>query len=82
MHFLWIILIGFLVGLLAKWLHPGKDDMGFIVTVLLGIGGSLFATWAGQAIHFYQPGEGAGFLGAVVGAVLLLAIYGALVKKR
>lgn len=81
MHILWTILIGFLIGLLAKWLHPGKDSMGFIVTVLLGIGGSLFATWAGQAIHFYGPGEGAGFIGAVVGAIVLLAIYGAIAKK-
>ncbi|MGH8461283.1 MAG: GlsB/YeaQ/YmgE family stress response membrane protein [Stenotrophobium sp.] len=82
MHIIGTILIGFFAGLLAKWLHPGKENMGFILTVLLGIGGSLVATYAGQALGLYQPGQGAGFIGAVVGAILLLVIYGFVVKKN
>lgn len=75
------IIIGFLAGLLAKWLHPGKENMGFIMTTVLGIAGSFAATYGGQALHLYQPGEGAGFIGAVIGAIVLLVIYGAVVKK-
>jgi uncharacterized membrane protein YeaQ/YmgE (transglycosylase-associated protein family) len=82
MHLIWTLLIGFVVGLLAKWLHPGKENMGFILTVLLGIGGSFLATYAGQALGFYQPGQGAGFIGAVVGAIILLVLYGFIVKKK
>ena len=82
MHIIGTILIGFIVGLLAKWLHPGKENMGFILTVLLGIGGSFLATYAGQALGFYQPGQGAGFIGAVVGAIILLVLYGFIVKKK
>ena len=81
MHIIGTILIGFIVGLLAKWLHPGKENMGFILTVLLGIGGSFFATYAGQALGLYQPDQGAGFIGAVIGAIILLTIYGFVVKK-
>lgn len=81
MHLIGTILIGFVVGLLAKWLHPGKENMGFILTVLLGIGGSFLATYAGQMLGLYQPGQGAGFIGAVIGAIILLAIYGAVAKK-
>lgn len=75
------IVIGFFAGLLAKWLHPGKDDMGFIMTILLGIGGSFVATYLGGALGLYQPGQAAGFIGAVVGAIVLLVIYGMVVKK-
>ena len=75
------IIIGFLAGLLAKWLHPGKENMGFIMTTVLGIAGSFAATYGGQALGLYQPGEGAGFIGAVIGAIVLLVIYGAVVKK-
>jgi uncharacterized membrane protein YeaQ/YmgE (transglycosylase-associated protein family) len=75
------IVIGFFAGLLAKWLHPGKDDMGFIMTILLGIGGSFLATYLGGALGLYQPGQAAGFIGAVVGAIVLLVIYGMVVKK-
>jgi len=75
------IVIGFFAGLLAKLLHPGKDDMGFIMTILLGIGGSFAATYGGQMLGLYQPGQGAGFIGAVVGAIVLLVIYGMVVKK-
>jgi len=75
------IVIGFFAGLLAKWLHPGKDDMGFIMTILLGIGGSFVATYLGQALGLYQAGQVAGFIGAVVGAIVLLVVYGMIVKK-
>jgi len=74
MTWLWIILIGFVVGLIAKFLTPGRDVGGFIVTTLVGIGGSLLATWAGQTMGWYAPGQPAGFIAAVVGAVVLLLI--------
>jgi uncharacterized membrane protein YeaQ/YmgE (transglycosylase-associated protein family) len=75
MGILWTILIGFVVGLVARFLHPGEDGMGFILTTLLGIVGALVATWAGQALGWYAPGQAAGFIGATVGAVVLLALY-------
>ncbi|MGF6111199.1 GlsB/YeaQ/YmgE family stress response membrane protein [Pseudomonas frederiksbergensis] len=75
------IFIGLIVGLLARFLKPGDDSMGWIMTILLGIGGSLAATYGGQALNIYQPGEAAGFLGALVGAVVLLVLYG-LIKKN
>ena len=68
------IFIGLIVGLLARFLKPGDDSMGWIMTILLGIGGSLAATYGGQALGIYQAGEGAGFLGALVGAVVLLVM--------
>ena len=74
MGWLWIILIGFVVGLIAKFLTPGRDVGGFIVTILVGIGGSLLATWAGQTMGWYAPGQPAGFIAAVVGAIVLLLI--------
>ncbi|TEC23347.1 GlsB/YeaQ/YmgE family stress response membrane protein [Pseudomonas aeruginosa] len=75
------IIVGLIVGLVARFLKPGDDSMGWIMTILLGIGGSLLATHGGQAIGFYQAGQAAGFIGAVVGAVVLLVIYG-LIKKN
>lgn len=69
------IVIGFLVGLLARFLMPGRDSAGVIVTTLLGIAGSLLASWAGQSLHWYERGQPAGFLASVVGAVVLLALY-------
>ncbi|MDU9392716.1 MULTISPECIES: GlsB/YeaQ/YmgE family stress response membrane protein [Pseudomonas] len=74
------IFIGLIVGLLARFLKPGDDSMGWIMTILLGIGGSLAATYGGQALGIYQAGQVAGFLGALVGAIILLVIYG-LIKK-
>jgi uncharacterized membrane protein YeaQ/YmgE (transglycosylase-associated protein family) len=76
MGLIWTIVIGFLAGIVAKFLHPGRENMGFVMTTLLGIGGSLAATFLGQAIGWYQAGQPAGFIGAVVGAVLLLVVYG------
>jgi uncharacterized membrane protein YeaQ/YmgE (transglycosylase-associated protein family) len=73
MHWILVIIIGFLAGAIAKWIIPGPH--GCLVTTLLGIVGAVFATWLGQTIHFYRPGQGAGFIGAIVGAILILAIY-------
>ena len=81
MSLLWTILVGFVVGVIAKFLHPGKDGMGLIMTTLLGIGGSLLAGYLGQAIGWYQAGQGAGFIGSLAGAIVILVIYG-LVKGR
>ncbi len=75
MHLIWTIVIGFVVGLLARFLMPGDDKMGFFMTAALGIGGSLAATYAGQFLGWYQAGEGAGFLSSLVGALVLLLLY-------
>lgn len=75
------IVIGLIVGLLARFLKPGDDSMGWIMTILVGIGGSLLATYGGQALGLYRAGQGAGFIGSVVGAVLLLFILNMLTKK-
>jgi uncharacterized membrane protein YeaQ/YmgE (transglycosylase-associated protein family) len=75
LHVIGTIIIGFLAGLVAKLLTPGRDPGGFIVTTILGIVGAFVATYLGQAIGWYKADEGAGFIGAVVGAVILLAIY-------
>jgi uncharacterized membrane protein YeaQ/YmgE (transglycosylase-associated protein family) len=69
------ILIGFIVGVIAKLIMPGKENMGMILTTLLGIAGSIAATYAGQAVGWYQAGEGAGWIGSIIGAFLLLWIY-------
>ena len=75
MSIIWAIIIGFLVGLVAKILMPGRDPGGFIITTLLGIVGALLATFLGQAIGIYAAGQSAGFIGAVIGAIVVLAIY-------
>jgi len=75
MEILWTILIGLVVGAIAKFIMPGKGPGGFIVTILLGIGGALLATHLGQFVGWYHAGQSAGFIGAVVGAVLILFIY-------
>jgi uncharacterized membrane protein YeaQ/YmgE (transglycosylase-associated protein family) len=82
MGFLWTIIIGFLAGVIAKFLMPGRDGGGFIVTTLLGILGALVATWLGQAVGWYYPGEGAGLIGAVVGAIIVLLIYRMVAGRR
>jgi len=81
MSIVWTILLGFVAGVVAKFLHPGRENMGFIMTTLLGIVGSVVAGYAGQALGLYQAGQGAGFIGSVVGAVVLLFLYG-LVKGK
>ncbi|PWC56832.1 GlsB/YeaQ/YmgE family stress response membrane protein [Azospirillum sp. TSO22-1] len=75
MEILWTIIIGFLAGIVAKFLMPGRDPGGFIITTLLGIAGAFVATYLGQAVGWYRAGDGAGFIGAVVGAIVILAIY-------
>jgi uncharacterized membrane protein YeaQ/YmgE (transglycosylase-associated protein family) len=75
MSIIWAIIIGFIVGLVAKFLMPGRDPGGFIVTTLLGIVGALVATFLGQAMGIYAAGQSAGFIGAVIGAIVVLAIY-------
>ncbi|GAB3467014.1 GlsB/YeaQ/YmgE family stress response membrane protein [Azotobacter salinestris] len=81
MGILGTILIGLLIGVVARFLIPGRQSMGWIITILLGIGGSLLATYGGQALGIYRAGEAAGFIGAVIGAILLLVIYGYLRKS-
>src|SRR5690606_8038362 len=81
-NWLYIILIGFIVGVLARLLKPGKDSMGIILTILLGIAGALLAGWIGQATGFYEPGEPAGFLGALAGAIVILLVVGVFRRKR
>jgi len=81
MGIIWTIVIGFFAGVVAKFLHPGRENMGFIMTTVLGIVGAVVATFIGKAVGWYEPGQGAGFIGAVVGAILLLIIYGAIAKK-
>lgn len=76
------ILIGLIVGLVARMLKPGKDAMGWIMTIVLGIAGSFLATYAGQAMGWYDVGETAGFIGAVIGAIILLILWGLLSGKK
>ena len=71
----WTIIIGFFAGLIARFLMPGRDPKGFLITILLGIGGAVVATYLGRFLNLYQAGETAGFIGSVVGAVILLAAY-------
>jgi len=83
MHILWIVLIGFVAGLLAKLIHPGPNEpSGFVLTTLLGIAGAFVATYLGQAIGWYRPDEGAGLIGAVVGALIVLAIWGLFARRE
>ncbi len=79
---LWIILVGFVAGLIARWLAPGpKNPSGFILTTILGIAGAFLATWVGQAIGHYSPDQGAGFITATIGAVVVLFVWHRLVSS-
>lgn len=83
MGIIWIIIIGLVAGIIARWLSPGPNTpQGFILTTVLGIAGAFLATWIGQAIGWYRPDQGAGFIGATVGAVLVLFIWNRLVAGR
>ncbi len=82
MGILGTIIIGFLAGIIARLLKPGRSGLGIIMTVILGIAGSVVATYGGQALGVYQVGEPAGFIGAVVGAIVLLFVVEAFHKKR
>jgi uncharacterized membrane protein YeaQ/YmgE (transglycosylase-associated protein family) len=76
MHIVWTIIIGFVVGLVARALKPGDDKMGWIMTTILGVAGAMLAKFVGQQLGWYRPTEAAGFVASVVGAVLLLVIFG------
>jgi len=83
MGIVWTIIIGFLAGVIAKFLMPGPNEpAGFILTTILGIVGAFVATFLGQAIGWYGPNQGAGFIGAIVGAVVVLFIYGLIAGRR
>ena len=83
MGFIWTIIIGFVAGIIAKFIMPGDNEpSGFILTAILGIVGAFVATWLGQALGWYRAGEGAGLIGSVVGAIIILAIYGFFVGSR
>lgn len=83
MGIIWTIIIGFVAGVIAKWIMPGKNEpQGFILTTLLGIVGAFVATYLGQAVGWYRAGEGAGLIGAVVGAIIVLAIWGFIAGRR
>jgi uncharacterized membrane protein YeaQ/YmgE (transglycosylase-associated protein family) len=83
MGIVWTIIIGFIAGVIAKFLMPGPNEpSGFILTTILGIVGAFVATFLGQAVGWYRAGEGAGLIGAVVGAVIVLAIWGAIASRR
>jgi uncharacterized membrane protein YeaQ/YmgE (transglycosylase-associated protein family) len=82
MTIIWAVIIGLLVGIVAKFLMPGRDPGGFIVTALLGIVGAVVATFLGQAMGIYAAGQSAGFIGAVIGAIIVLFIYNLVVRGR
>ena len=83
MGIIWTIIIGFVAGVLAKLVTPGSNEpSGFILTTALGIVGAFVASWLGQALGWYGPGEGAGLIGAVVGAVIVLLIWGTVMRQR
>jgi uncharacterized membrane protein YeaQ/YmgE (transglycosylase-associated protein family) len=82
MNILWTIIIGFVAGVIAKFIHPGPNEpAGFILTTLLGIAGAFVATYLGQQLGWYQPGENAGLIGAVVGALIVLVVWGLFAKR-
>ena len=81
MSIIWTLLIGLVVGAIAKLLMPGRDPGGFIITILLGIAGAFLAGFLGSAMHWYTAGEPAGFIASVIGAIILLIIY-RLIKGR
>lgn len=82
MHFLWMLIIGLVIGAIAKFIMPGKDPGGIIVTMLIGIVGALIAGFLGRAVGWYHEGEAAGFLASIVGAILLLIVYRMTVGRR
>lgn len=83
MSIIWTIIIGFIAGVIAKFVTPGKNEpSGFILTTILGIVGAFVASFLGQFFGFYRPGEGAGFIGAIIGAVIILFVWGYFAKKN
>lgn len=75
MGLIWTVIIGVVIGAIAKWLMPGKDGGGFFMTMVLGIAGSFVGTWLGRVIGLYSAGERAGFIGSIIGAVIVLWVY-------
>ena len=82
MGIIWTILIGFIVGIVAKFLMPGRDPAGFIITVVIGIVGSFVASFLGSTLGFYRQGEPVGFIASVIGAMILLFVYRMIVGRR
>ena len=83
MGIIWTIIIGFIAGIIAKFIMPGSNEpSGFILTTILGIIGAFLATFLGQAVGWYHAGEGAGLIGAIVGAIIVLAIWGMISSRR
>jgi uncharacterized membrane protein YeaQ/YmgE (transglycosylase-associated protein family) len=83
MGIIWTIIIGFVAGVIAKFIMPGPNEpSGFILTTILGIVGAFVATFLGQALGWYGPNEGAGFIGAIVGAIIVLAAWAAISRQR
>ena len=83
MGIIWTIIIGFLAGVIAKFIMPGPNEpSGFILTTILGIVGAFVATWLGQALGWYSSGQGAGLVGATVGAIIVLLVYGMVAGRR
>ena len=82
MHWIWTIIIGFVAGLIAKWVTPGTGPMGFWLTAILGIAGAIAATFIGQMVGWYQEGQPAGFIASVIGAVVLLVIYHLIARNK
>ena len=83
MGIIWTIIIGFVAGVIAKFIVPGRNEpSGFVLTAVLGIVGAFVASYLGQALGWYAPGEGAGLIGAVVGAIIVLLIWGAIARNR
>ena len=83
MGILWTIIIGFIAGVIAKIVTPGKNEpSGFVLTTILGIVGAFVASFLGQALGFYRPGEGAGFIGAIIGAVIVLFVWGIFTRNK
>ena len=83
MGIIWTIIIGFIAGVIAKFVMPGDNEpKGFILTTILGVVGAFVATYLGQAVGWYGAGDSAGFIGAIVGAVILLFLYGLIMGRR
>lgn len=83
LHLIWIVIIGAVAGVIAKWISPSPNNPeGFIMTTLLGIVGSVVASYLGQFLHLYGPDEGAGFIGAIIGAIIVLAVWHFIAGRR
>ncbi len=82
MDILWMAIIGLIVGAIAKFIMPGRDPGGWVITMVLGIAGALLAGWLGRAVGWYRAGQGAGFIASIVGAILLLWLYRVAVGRR